>query len=103
MPIPDGIEFQFYTDINSYTGLSAKSVKDFIEFVWIIDEEVIKFHLNRGDFEQWFINIFNEKDLADIIAKIDKKEKDGEVIRKKLLDVLDNKFGRYIEKDRDKT
>ena len=103
MPIPDGMEFHFYTDINSYTDLSAKSVKDFIEFIWIIDEEAIKFHLNRGDFEQWFINIFNEKDLADEIAKIDKNEKNGEVIRKKLLDVLDKKFGKYIDKESNKT
>lgn len=102
-PIPDGMEFHFYTDINSYTGLSAKSIKDFLEFIWIIDEEAIKFHLNRGDFEQWFINILNEKDIADYIVKINKKETDGEVIRKKLLDVLEKKFGKYIDKNSDQT
>jgi hypothetical protein len=101
--IPEGMEFQFYTDINKHTGLSARSIKDFIEFIWIIDEEALKFHLYRGDFEQWFINIFNEKDLADDIVKINKKETDSEVIRKKLLSILEKKFGKYIDKTSDES
>jgi len=54
-----GVEkaFHFYTGINQYLGTYASSLAEFCDIIRKIDPRSVEFHLQRRDFESWFLGL----------------------------------------------
>jgi hypothetical protein len=63
-PVPREKAFYFYNDIGNYTGKSAASLREFAEIVEVVDAKSLAFHLRRGDFENWIIEVLKDEGLA---------------------------------------
>lgn len=86
-PVPKGSEFYFYTEIGNYTGLSAKSLKEFFELIKTVDVAALAFHFSRGDFENWIRKVFNDTHLANELRKIRKSALSAENLKNKLINL----------------
>lgn len=70
LELPLSKAFYFYLPTGEYTGLLARSISEFLISLEKAPLESILFHLNRGDFENWFRNVFFLDYIADEITKI---------------------------------
>jgi len=93
--VPKGMEFHFYTEIGRYTGLSAKSLKDFCELVKKIDATALEFHLYRRDFENWIKTVFNDEQLANEFTRIRESTPKGENLRNEILKATEPKYHKF--------
>lgn len=94
-----GMEFHFYTGTDKYTGLSAKSFKEFCDLVKKVDAEALKFHVAEGHFEDWLTSVFNDTKLANEIARMRESKITGKGLRKeisKMASARYNKFKRLL-------
>ncbi len=85
--VPAEKAFYFYVDIGKPLGVYAVSLGDFCEKVQKIDIGSIEFHLNRGDFEAWFVGL-GDAELAKKTALIRERKLSGEELRSKLYQVV---------------
>ncbi|RLI79807.1 hypothetical protein DRP04_08805, partial [Archaeoglobales archaeon] len=79
--------FYFYEDIGNYIGTYAISIEDFAEKLEKINMKSIKFHLMRGDFENWF-NAIGDKEIATRISLLRKERKDDAQLRSELVKIV---------------
>jgi len=61
--------FYFYRGIGQPLGVASKSLSEFASMVKGIDPSSIRFHVERGDFENWFTNL-GDKSLANQVAAL---------------------------------
>jgi len=80
--------FYFFTSIGDYTGEYAISLGDFVRKIKEIDTKSIEFHLNRGDFEKWFTQTLEDKELVQEIRNLLKQNLTGESLRQKLHSIV---------------
>jgi len=80
--------FKFFYGFAMPTGLSANSLEEFYEVVKRVSINSIVFHLERGDFERWILNVIEDHELADRIANLRSAKMDAEEKRKALLDLI---------------
>jgi len=90
--IPENSEFRFYTEIGRYTGLSAGSMKDFRDMLKKVDVEAVEFHVQRGDFENWINNVFEDKKLANKVKRMKSLKLKGEKLRKEILNDVETRY-----------
>jgi len=76
--------FYFFTSLGDYTGEYAISLGDFVRKIKEVDIKSIEFHLSRGDFENWFTQTLEDKELAQEIRNLQKQNLTGESLRQKL-------------------
>ncbi len=50
----------------------------------------MEFHLNRGDFKKWIREVWNYKELAEKISKIEKLNLKGEQLRTQIYKAVSN-------------
>lgn len=67
------------------------SLCSFLRDMGSVDEESIKFHFDRGDFQKWLRTTIGDKELAQIIDKLDKKIPE-ESLREKLADIVQKRI-----------
>ena len=65
--------FHFFSPDGHYTGETATSLSAFLKDLDRIDTQSVRFHFERGDFQKWINDVIGDNELADKIAKIDKK------------------------------
>ena len=82
--IPREKAFYFFTSIGNYTGVSALSLKDFMEKVNEVNVKSLEFHLNRGDFEKWVNDVLQDGELAGDIRRLQRLNLVGEALRNQL-------------------
>lgn len=82
--------FHFYADVEKPLSLYAYGIKDFIEKIPKVPAQSLEFHLNRGDFENWF-NCIGDIELATKLALLKEKKLVGEHLRKVLQEVVTNR------------
>ena len=80
--------FYFFTSIGDYTGEYAISLGYFVRKIKEVDTKSIEFHLNRGDFENWFTQTLEDKELAQETRKLQKQNLSGELLRQKLYPIV---------------
>ena len=80
--------FYFFTSLGDYTGECAISLGDFVRKIKEVDIRSIGFHLNREDFENWFTQTLEDKELAQEIKKLQKQNLSGEPLRQKLYSIV---------------
>ncbi len=48
----------------NYTGVSASSLKEFMEKIMEVNVKSLEFHQGRGDFEKWIAKVLQDVDLS---------------------------------------
>ena len=80
--------FHFCIDIGNYTGRSAASYEDFLASIKEVKAKSLNFHVKRGDFERWVLDILRDEKLAKRIRKIKKQKLHGQALRNRLYRVV---------------
>jgi hypothetical protein len=71
-PVPYQQGFHFFMPDGHYTGESALSLCWFLKDLGSMDEQSIRFHFDRGDFQKWLTITIGDEELAQRIDKLDK-------------------------------
>lgn len=93
--VPEGMEFHFYTGIDQYTGLSAKTLNDFCDHLKEVDVGALEFHVSRGDFENWITSVFDDTKLANELTRIRESKLGGESLRNEILDAAEARYRKF--------
>lgn len=83
--------FHFYLDVGNPLNAYALDLKDFYEKVPKLAIGSIEFHLNRGDFEEWF-KCLGDPELAKITALLKARKISGEELRIRLGEIVENRY-----------
>jgi hypothetical protein len=95
LPVPQGNEFFFNIAIGQYTGLSARSLKEFLEILGRVNARSLEFHVSRSDFEKWIVVVFNDTELANAFMKARESKLSGENLRKELQSATTARYGKF--------
>ena len=88
--MPQDQSFHFYASIGKPLSLQAHSLPDFRDKILQVNLDSIKFHESRGDFEAWFAGL-GDVELAKKVALLKAKKVDGEELRSRLHDIVENR------------
>jgi len=80
--------FHFYADVGDYTGISAASYKEFLKSIKNVKAKSLSFHIERGDFEKWVLNVLKDKKLAKKIGKVKNQKLRGQALRNHLCRIV---------------
>jgi len=80
--------FHFCININDYTGISAASYEDFLTGIKLVKAKSLSFHLQRGDFEKWVLDILKDEKLVKDIEKVRKQKLRGQALRNRLYRIV---------------
>ena len=92
--VPREKAFYFFTSVGNYTGISAASLKEFMERVNDVNVKSLEFHLQRGDFEKWTVEVLMDNDLASEIKRLQKFNLSGNALRSQLSMIVSRRFKR---------
>jgi uncharacterized protein YwgA len=92
-PVPEGMEFHFYTGIDQPTRLSSRSMQEFYNLAKKVDAASLEFHLYRGDFENWVATAVEDAVFAAELAGVKETNLRGEELRKEIAKALEARYG----------
>ena len=90
--LPQNMGFQFYNAIGQPTNFAACSVKEFYVSALKVPVTSLEFHLNRGDFENWFRFAVADAAFADELANIKTANLKGEELRKAIIKAAELRY-----------
>lgn len=90
--LPREKAFYFFTSIGNYIGVSASSLKEFLEKIGEVNVKSLEFHLYRGDFEKWINEVLQDKELATQIGKLQGFGLTGDALRVRLSVAVSNRL-----------
>jgi DNA-binding Lrp family transcriptional regulator len=93
LPVAEGLEFRFYSGLGQPAGLSAASLREFLEVVKSVDVGVLEFHLYRGDFKSWAEGVLKDAAFAGEFEDMQVSELRGESLRKRMVFVIERRYG----------
>jgi mannose-1-phosphate guanylyltransferase/phosphomannomutase len=79
--------FYFWSD-DHFLGVRASSLEEFAKVLEEVDPTSIRYHLSRGDFQNWLTNELEEPALAEALNKVDANQSDLEALRKEVLKLV---------------
>jgi len=85
--LPIEKSFHFYVDIGKPLNIHAASLQDFCDKILKIDIGSIEFHINRGDFEAWFMDL-GDVELSRKTLLVREQKIFGEELRQKLHEIV---------------
>jgi hydroxymethylpyrimidine pyrophosphatase-like HAD family hydrolase len=88
---------QFYFRDQAGHSLPAGNLGELIERVRTLDQAVITFHFQRGDFARWIRDVLHDETLARWLDRLHSAELSGEALRLALLDTLEQRL-RVLER-----
>ena len=91
-PLPWDKRFDFFVAINHPTGVSAAKVSEFYNLASSVAASSLEFHLDRGDFENWFRTSVGDPAFVDDLAKIKELSLKGEELRTALSKALQKRY-----------
>ena len=92
--------FHFYINIGDYTGISADSYKDFLKSIKQVKAKSLSFHVERGDFGKWALDVLKDKKLAKEIGKIRGQKLKGQALRNRLYHIVSKRYKELTSKSR---
>lgn len=92
--VPREKAFYFFTSIGNYTGMSASSLKEFMERVNEVNVKSVEFHLYRGDFDKWIDEVLLDAELAGDVRRIQKLNLTGDSLRNQLYATVSRRLRR---------
>lgn len=90
--------FYFYVDIGNYTGVSAASYEEFLASIKKVDAKSLSFHIKRGDFERWILDVLCDEKLAKEIGEIKNKNLRGQALRNRLCRIVSERYKELTSK-----
>ena len=90
--LPFENRFQFYTELEKNTGITASSTVEFAEKLQIIPIQSVTFHFQRQDFQRWLKISVGDEEIAERIDQINVWTHDDENLRKKLSKTVQNRM-----------
>lgn len=94
--VPREKAFYFFTSIGNYTGESASSLKEFMEKLPFLDVKSVEFHVYRGDFEKWVIEVLGDDKLVEEIEGLHKSGLRGEQLRNQLRVLISRRYQQLL-------
>jgi hydroxymethylpyrimidine pyrophosphatase-like HAD family hydrolase/DNA-binding NarL/FixJ family response regulator len=91
-PMPEAKRFFFHRRDGRPLGRSAASLWEFREALTDIPEDSLRYHLERGDFEQWLCEIMHDEELARRVHKIASHQLEAASLRTALLEVVIERY-----------
>jgi hypothetical protein len=82
--------FHFYAGIGKPLNLIANDLLDFCDKIAKVNADSLEFHLNRGDFENWFKSL-GDAELTKKTELLKKRKVTGEELRGKLREMVENR------------
>ena len=61
--------FSFYREVGQPLGLASRSLDELATAVEGVDPSSVRFHIERGDFENW-LRMLGDRPLADQVASL---------------------------------
>jgi hypothetical protein len=92
--------FYFCVDIGKYTGVSAGSYEDFLASIKRVEAKSLNFHLERGDFERWVLDILKDEGLAREIGELKSQRLRGQALRNRLYGTVSERYKELTSKTR---
>ena len=92
--------FHFCIDVGDYTGISAASYEDFLTSIKQVNGKSLSFHVKRGDFERWVLDVLKDEKLAKEMGKLKKQKLRGQALRNRLYRIVSNRHKELIRKAR---
>ena len=89
--VPFENRFQFFTELEKNTGITANSTIEFAQKLQTIPNQSVTFHFQRQDFQRWFKNTIGDEELAKKIDQINIWIPD-ENLRKELSETIQNRI-----------
>ena len=86
--------FYFFTSIGNYTGVSAASLKEFVERTNEVNVKSLEFHLYRGDFEKWMAEVVQDDELSSEVKRLRRFNLMGDALRNQLSTVVSKRLKR---------
>ena len=83
--------FTFSYEFARPTDLTVHSLDEFFSALKNVDASSLEFHNERGDFERWIRHVVGDSTLADKLREIANQRLNGEVLRKKTLNVVEQR------------
>jgi len=90
--------FHFCVDIGDYTGVSAVSYEDFLTSIKQVKAKSLSFHVERGDFQKWVLDVLKDKKLAREIGKIKNQKLRGKALRNRLYRIVSERRKEFANK-----
>ena len=84
--------FTFYRDYGQPLGVTLKSLDDLAACVKTIEPSSVKFHVEEGDFENWFA-MLGDKSLAGQVAALRGKNISPDKLREKVSSMVSKRVG----------
>jgi DNA-binding transcriptional ArsR family regulator len=82
--------FHFYADVGKPLNIHAASLQDFCEKISKIEIGSVEFHVNREDFEAWFMGL-GDIELARKTLLIREQKVLGQELREKIYEIVKNR------------
>jgi hypothetical protein len=92
--VPREKAFYFFTSIGNYTGVSASSLKEFMEKINEVNVKSLEFHLHRGDFEKWTNEVLQDEELATEIRRLHGLNLASDALRNQLHAIVSRRLKR---------
>jgi len=83
--------FHFYAAVGKPLNIHAASLQDFCDKILKVDMSSVEFHVNRGDFEAWFMAL-GDIELARKTLLTKEQKILGEELRKKLFEIVKSRY-----------
>lgn len=90
--------FHFCIDVGDYTGISAASYEDFLTSIRQVNGKSLSFHVKRGDFERWVLDVLKDEKLAKEMGKLKKQKLRGQALRNRLYRIVSNRHKELIRR-----
>jgi hypothetical protein len=89
--VPPNEGFYFYIAEHLPAGISAYSLREFLEKLRTVEAASIDFHFYRGDFEKW-IGMLGDGYLSRQIGESKEKSPTGEELRSQLIKKVKSRY-----------
>ena len=85
--------FTFYRDYGQPLGVTSKSLDELAASVKSIESSSVKFHVEEGDFENWF-TMLGDKSLAGQVAALRGKNISSDKLKEKVSSMVNKRVDR---------
>ena len=94
------VPFYFCVDVGQYTGISAASYEDFLKSIKRVEAKSLSFHVERGDFQKWVLDVLKDEKLAKEIGRIKNHKLRGQSLRNRLYHIVSERRKELASKTR---
>lgn len=91
-PLPEERRFYFNQKETEGEIQASASLWEFRQSISQLPLSTILYHINNGDFERWFGETLNDKELARRVRKLARRKIEGQDLRRELYDVVNERY-----------